>query len=733
MMLKKRIFALSIAFLLSSSIGVGVTQGGIAFASTSEKGTTNQDTKAAIEKAVKIVKQRISIPKQCTVFEYNINTDEFGETYYDLTWRDKDSLHYVQVGIDTKGNVLRYQYNDNSNQTKKLNYLKSELESTALKAAEQINPSTKGHLKLTSSRYTSRYSNAYEFVFTRVESDIRMNNTVSVNVSAEDKSITSYYANWLFDTKIPSSKANISKDAAKTQIKKNLTMNLEYKTGYSYKDGTYDKKVYLAYIPSIDYISVNANTGEVYLTNQVWNVVNTSTQEATAKDSAMNGSSNVLTEEEIKALNILDTLIDQKTAIQKVTENKYLLLDKKAVALTANLMLLEDKYYWTIELKDPREVDYSSDDYYRAYARAMVDAKTGEIISFYATTKDGSNTTKAPSLISKATAVKKFEAFVKTQNTSRLSNSKLLENSDDYVIAYDGKDRIYGGTSLRYSRVNEGVLYKDNGIYGSVDLVTGKVYQYSYQWEEDIQFESPKNAISSEKAIDSYLNLPGFDLVYEENIIHTYDKAYESKDEYYYNEDAYSIDREVRLVYSTSNIGSVMISPFTGKEIDYSGVEIASTQDRSSYTDIENSKYQRSILMLSDIGLGYQADKFLPTALITKNELIQFMEAANLYVNDDQKAILNDYRVTRQQAAEFVISCLGYSEVAKMNGIFTTGYADESTIAKNAVGAVAICKGYNILQFGENNTFGATEKLTREEAAKLVIDLLMLMNQKYYY
>ncbi len=97
MMLKKRIFALSIAFLLSSSIGVGVTQGGIAFASTSEKGTTNQDTKAAIEKAVKIVKQRISIPKQCTVFEYNINTDEFGETYYDLTWRDKDSLHYVQV------------------------------------------------------------------------------------------------------------------------------------------------------------------------------------------------------------------------------------------------------------------------------------------------------------------------------------------------------------------------------------------------------------------------------------------------------------------------------------------------------------------------------------------------------------------------------------------------------------------------------------------------------------
>lgn len=726
-MLKKRFFALSMALVLTGSIGVGALPGQVAFAKTSTN--ANQDTKAELEQVIKTVKQRVTIPKQCTVFEYYINTDDFGKTYYNLNWRDKDYQVYVQVSVDTKGNIISYNINDYSEQTNKLNYLKSELESTAQKAVEQLNPVTKGHLKLTSSRYSGRYNNSYEYVFTRIEQGISMNNSVTVNISAEDKEVTSYYANWLFDAEVPSNKTVTSEADAKAKIKKNVTMGLEYLTSYTFKDGVSNKEVFLAYVPSRDYISVDAKTGEVYLSNQVWNVIYTSLEsKADNATGSEGGQGNVLTEEEIKALNVLDSLIDQKTAIKKVTENKYLLLDKKAVSVTANLLLQDENYRWQIELQDPREPDYENNDYYRAYARAIVDAKTGEIISYYATVEEQSD--KATALITKATAQKKFEVFVKTQNTSRLINSKLLEKADDYLIAYDGDKKIYGGTNLRYSRVNEGVTYKDNGIYGSVDLVTGKVYQYSYQWDEDIKFESPKTAISSEKAIDSYLKRSSFGLTYEENIIHTYDKAYETKEEYYYNQDAYKVTREVRLVYS---IASGLISPFTGKEINAQGEAITTTQERNSYSDISNSKYMRSILLLSDIGLGYDNEKFNPNELITKNELIQFMEAANMYVSDENKAILNDYRVTREQAAEFVISCLGYSNVAKMKGIFTTGYSDESAIAKNAVGAVAISKGFQLLQYGENNTFGPTEKLTRAEAAKLVIDLLMLMNQRYYY
>ena len=100
--------------------------------------------------------------------------------------------------------------------------------------------------------------------------------------------------------------------------------------------------------------------------------------------SAVNGGA-YLTEKELAKIAELKSLISKEKAIDIVKNNKKLLIDENIKSATANLSQTyssedETKYVWRINLSDPRDVDYQEKDSYRAYANAVVDAKTGEII-----------------------------------------------------------------------------------------------------------------------------------------------------------------------------------------------------------------------------------------------------------------------------------------------------------------------------------------------------------------
>lgn len=722
-MIKKRLLSMAMVCLLCCCAGFGLDKGSATFAAEAKQSNSNENTKAELTQVVKKVKQRVNIPKQCTEFDYHMNKNEYGGTYYYLYWSAKKEQTGVNVTADANGNITRYSiYEDRDTEEEKITYLKSELEATAREAAEKINPVTKGHMQLTSSIYLGQYNNLYQYIFSRVENGIAMKNYVSISISAADKEVTSYSANWLFDTDIPDHTVGISKEIAKEKVKAKMDMELKYLTSYEWKDGETKKDVFLAYVPTMNYISIDAKTGETYLTSHEWVVKETDAENKMEEDvaTAAGADYGALSDEEIQALDVLDTLIDQETAIKKITSNKSLLLDKTAISITARLRKWEYGYYWNIYFEDPREPDYNSNDYYRAYASADVDAKTGEILSFYASMNDSKQPAK---LLSNSTCQKKFEAFVTSQNKERFENSKLTEKQDSHYFYKVDDTRVYDGVRFQYCRMNEGVPYEDNYITGCVDRNTGKVYQYNYNWYDNITFQSPKDAMSSDKAMDCYLNMEGFRLVYEDNVIHTYDKAYEGKDEYYYNEDAYTVAHEIRLVYSIADIANRLISPFTGKEMDNQGKEITKKAAIENYSDIAGHPYEREIRLLSDIGLGYKNGRFNPNSYVTKEQLVQFVEAIGLHVNEDDMEALKESRVTRIQAAQFVIHCMGLDKIAKMENIFVTGYTDEASIGKELLGTVALCKGLGVLQYGEDNTFGVDEKLTRAEAAKLVMDI----------
>lgn len=152
-------------------------------------------------------------------------------------------------------------------------------------------------------------------------------------------------------------------------------------------------EAYLVYEPSLSYIAIDAKTGQVYDKRTEWLDMGSSNDKESKQTmdtaASIGASSVVLTEKEMKKIEELKNLISKDEAINKVLKNKYLYIDK---SLKLNYISLEKDFYgnsedyvWNINFMDPKEIDYSIEkDFYRAYASARVDAKTGKIISFYA-------------------------------------------------------------------------------------------------------------------------------------------------------------------------------------------------------------------------------------------------------------------------------------------------------------------------------------------------------------
>jgi hypothetical protein len=743
-MRKKKLITIALACVIAMT-GVPMNASA-ATMETSKEVSGNQSTQEALEKVILKVKERISIPKECNEFNYDYNNYNYGQEVWSLRWNTSDGIHNVHVKCDSEGNISyysEYEYEKEMEKSLKLNYLKSELESTALSYLDKIYPSLKGHFQLVSSGYNGTYQNSYYYTYERVENKIAMpDNSVTISISSADKSLKELSSSLIFGVKIPDAQKEISEEKAIALLKDNLQMSLGYYNKVeTLKDGSEQIKAYLAYTPNLSYLAVDAKSGKVYTTRSEWNYYGSKEDSSSARDTAKGSSENGLTQEEISKIEEMSDLLSKEEAIAVITGNKYLLLDNSAKAITATLtqqntyLSLKEgsktDYYWNISFIDPREPDYKANDYYRAYSNAKVDAKTGELLSYNASTKSADyenafEVSKNKILYNDEKCQKIFETFVSSVNKDRYLQTKLVSAYDSYILAYSDTAKIVGGLGYCYNRFNDDVEYSYNNIYGDVDKVTGKVYSYGYRWDENVIFESKKGAISAKEACDAFMKLDGFDLVYEYNTINTYNTDYLKSEDYYYNNDAYSVDFEVRLVYSIEGINPKIISPFTKKQLDWNGEEVnLEKANITKYVDIYDSPYQRSIELLSDMGLEYSSSLFNPNKKISMDELVMFTRAAGLSFDESlREGVFTTYYVSRQSLAKYICYIMGVEEVGSLSGIFTTGYTDEASIDKDYVGFVAIAKGFSLLKADEEGNFNPKTQITRGEVADILINLI---------
>ena len=708
----------------------------------------------SLEEAIKAVRSKISVPKTYSEFDYYFNvSNSYEGTIWNLSWRNPDNGSYVRVACDNSGNIISYRHYDATNKNSGIaKYLKKELKADAEQFIKKIAPEVSDKLEFIEARYDGIYSGNYVYHYQRVENGISFpDNTVSVSVSNVTGEITSIYINWLYNSKVPSADTKISKEKAGKLISDNMDMNLVYRINYNRiydSSANSEIKAYLVYEPSKNYISVDAKTGEVYFSRDQWvdkgeydtgyAEANTSSKQA---DSSA-ASSITLTDEEIAKLEELNQLISKDEAIKAVTENKYLYIDKNLKAYSANLVKSsygiynwkhKDQYVWEITLEDPRVIDRLSGDTYRAYAYATVDAKTGNIISFYASLPSNydSSTGKWNQVdvpYDRKASQEVLEKFLKNQVKDYFDNSKLVDSNDSYIISYKEDKPIYGGYTYQYQRVNEGVLFPYNSITGSVAGTNGKIYSFNYSWDDNVKFESPKKAMSPEKSMEYYLNNEGYRLIYEVNRINIYDSNYSSPEKYYDYNEAYSVAYEVRLVYRP-DVEPYFISPFTGQQLDYDG-QVYEKKAPYTYLDISEIQDNRDILLLSDMNIGFEGDYFEPAKSVTKKELLDLIKQVGYNYYEEEYNL--NFTLTREEAAKLLIDNLGLGDVAKLTGIFTTGYEDEGKISKTNLGYVALAKGIGLMEAEAENKFNPKKDLTREEAIDLIMNYMKAYKERYY-
>lgn len=691
----------------------------------SDTNTDSNNTKTELTYITEQVKNKITIPKNFTVFTYELFNENSAEQLWNLLWEDTEKTKSIEILADKNAKIKEYRFYDSNQDNVQPIYQKSQLKATADSFIKNAAPDLAEHIKFTSSA-SQNYSNQYTYIYQRIENNTPVpDNIIKVRINYGTGKVMNYQANWDYSIDFSSEKAKLTKEEAKKLIQEKVKMKLAYRTEYS-NEQNIDNPIsaFLAYYPELDYIAVDALTGEIYKTrikSQDQSAGTGNMEDAAADEALVAGKQNQLTQNEINEIDKIKDIISKEKAIQTIKQNNSLLLDDNLTKITARLYKQSNNaqnsnevYLWNIDFEDPNDIDYAKTDFSSRYAQAQINAKTGKIISFYSDIKNYNNREKDEwkniKVANKETSKKVIENFAKSQLPEYFEQMILSENKPCYIIGYDGKTPVYGGYSYNYNRVYQDIPYLENGIYAEVDGTTGKIYQFNFTWNEAVSFEKPTNLITAQKAFDNYMALEGYKLVYEINPV------------YHQTTNLPTQENKTRLVYHT-DIFPGLISPTTGKQLDFNGKPFENTS--YTYTDIDTHAAKNSILLLSDLGVGFSGGKFLPDTAITQQELTKLITNTNLFsqnrieVNQSKQ---NNQSISRLNAAKYAIQILGLEKIAALDGIYTTDWQEE--LSASDFGYASLAKGLKLLEPNHENKYNFQQPLTRGEAAQMIIAMI---------
>lgn len=697
----------------------------VVFSTADDVAMSNEDITANLEEVLLNVKKKIEIPEELSEFTYDYDNSAYAQ-FWSFKWSDKEYKKRITISCDKNGNIISYRLRESEKNNSTPKFLKNELQENAVEFIEKVLPGTIGHLKFQKAEFNGVYSGCYTYLFERIENGILMpDNSVSVTVDYETGKVTGLSSSWEYDIVIPNSDVKITFEQAKEKIGRNVEMKLTYLSKVEEVDGKKVTKAYLVYQPDKSYMAIDAKTGEIYDTVNEYLSFDAVMDEK-GEGTSQNIAFDALSEQEIVKIDELKGLISKSEAIEIVENDSRLLFDEHLNVVNARLYQKYDannigkEYIWSISFNDVRgDADYQEKDSFRAYASASVNAKNGELISYRSNVKDSYNYDKDQwndlnVNYTGSEAKDIFESFVKAKINDKFENS-VLSNDDNhsYILKYIENQPVYGGYSFRYNRVNEGVEYSYNQIYGSVDGVTGKIYSFGYYWDDDVVFESCKNVMSEDDAYKHYVDNDGFELVYEIN-----KKHYTSDEIDLKIENRYLLEKEVRLVYRT-NIEPSYVSPFTGKQLSYDGTEYKNNAEKN-FDDILGHWAERAIRQITDLDIVFDDEEFLPKNIVSTKEFNNALNKLGYYRGSEKN--LENTEITKLEAIKNIIEKLNLSQVAKLKNIYKTDGIDLTNMEVEDVGYVALARGLGIIS--QDGEFIPNRGLTRAEFAVILVNLL---------
>ncbi len=658
-----------------------------------------------LQDAILRSKELFNITDTYDKFDYNVSSSGEKVTFY-LNWTNsKEDSKGVNVTIDAEGTVLNYnKYNSENTSDNKLPKLSKE---DGLKIAQEflkkVNPKVVESVKYDNENTSlNPGSNEYDYEFIRIVNGIPYSDdNANIYVDKNTGEVTNYNFNWDSSLKFPDSKNIISLDEAKSTFKDKKGINLVYKYTYEKDKPNY----YLAYSYIGESKGVDALTGEL-MPYDYYRLYG-GAEEKSMADAGGNGEN--LSPDEIKAVESISSIINGDEAVDKARKmlnigEEFEVVDKSLNSYWKN----EGEYVWMISFNKKSE-----NNNYETY-EVSVDAKTGELISFY---YGDPNASTGSVKYSDKELLKNAQDFIQKFNPSKYKEVELMEQGNVQ------KNDIY-----RYFNFvrKSGEAYVDgDDISVGINGVNGKITSYNIDWYKG-EFPSQDKIISSDKAYDVLYSNIGMELRY----VTVYD----------YTTPKYT--KSVKLCYTLKQDKPVNISATTGQLLDSNG-NVYKEKVAPVYKDIDDSNAKVQIQTLADYGIYFSSDEFKPKEnIIQKDFLYLICKAAYPYFEPDSKDFDNSlYKyltvqgivkegerdpervVTKEEGVKFIIRALGYSKVADLEGIYKEIFKDTKDIDPKLLGYVNIAYGLKIIQ-GSDGKFNPKSNLTRESAAIMIYNYL---------
>lgn len=658
-----------------------------------------------INEMLSVLKQRIGSTDEYDKFSGSVNAYG-GETRYEFLWSktDGDNRSSMNITMNSDGVVTSYYtYGGGGNGRDGKASINRPDVSEALDAAisgfKKLNPDISENVKITSDgEYRSLTGDDFGFVLQRTQNGIPVADDDGwISVSADAKRVVSFSLNYTTGLKFEDSSKLISKEDAQNSFNEKFPMKLRYTT--EYKD---DKKsATLIYSPDSEYNQyISATSGEVITREYRRHRFGGGNMKAGASMAAMDMADNGFSEAEIKNLDTINGLIGLDKAERIILTSKVINANS-AYKLTEHALCRdwydEDKYTYRLEF----ERTSGDEDY---WLDAEVDAKSGDILSFYISENRGNEKAK---LNVKQGYEKAYAAL------EVLAPSHFGENMD-YLL--DGDDKDSSGNYVFFRYVN-GIEFADNSVRISVDMASGKIISYRIGYD-DIEFPSADSVISVEDAGKRLFEQVGYDVWY----IPTYEDDKPAQAPVVYDTDSYDLT----------------LDAFSG-ELKYK----RDSEKVGEYTDIENHYAKNAIEALARFGIGFADSEFKPDSNITQADFVTLLNAAfndygpiviykgisyeNIYDDAIEDGIVKedeyspDADVTRDLAAKMMVRALGFEEVATLNGIYVPIFAD---VSADSVGFTSILGAMGVIKGDENGNFNPSGTVTRADAAIMLYNYL---------
>ncbi len=690
---------------------------------------------AGLENAIATVKTRIEIPAELSDFSSSVQTNESGVNVYDLQWSTAEGSEpqkRLEAEIDSYGSIIRYNYyvfeNSYSERASLPKLSKDEIIGAAYAHFSRLNPdlapefSPEGEILhgygVNSSSATVRfyrYVNGIEF----------QNNYADITLGSDTAELIQLTANLIYVQNIPAPDNIIPPERAAEKFSGLSPMTAKYITKYG--KGVQQDSAVLVYQPKDAGLMINAFTGE----------------EFKFSDCGYNEGGQLYAEANEAALSTADSsavgFTPEELANLEQVEGLKSEQEVRAIVEGMTELPIEDKEFSGCSYNSRRSskggYEYTADlSYSLSEVRGgksvnenifvSLDAATGALIEVRA--YDNINDGAAKPALTEAQALDAAKAFAAKYAPDEYAKADAdVEASSEIAPECE----YYGDYIFYLYRTENGFDYPENYIYISVDKTSGKIKQFSKEWNEDISFESPSGILTPDEAFAALSNECGIEPRY---VSDTADgKTYTAN-----------------LVYALPYGKTSIVSAKTGALLDYDGSEYNKEQEEKTADDISGHYAETAISVLLGRGVLSLPDGetgFRPDDVITQGELLEFVSALEgeryPYIADISVEVLYRYAsgrgiikngetqnaeqpCTREDGVKYIIRALGYEQIAQMSDIFVTGFADSADITPGMEGYVAIAKGFGIVGGNPDNTFAPKAPLTRADAAIMLYNYL---------